>query len=179
MKDAADDAQGSPPYRLARLLALEESSEGDWLPEELGALFQHQWSAPVAFDLAVLGSSVAAKMRTLSESQGLLLKSYRDLFLHPCPPLELLVLTKEFAKAHQGNPESPLPREISLALYYTAIFSAWIQLGQRISALDDLALRQAAECMLAQPWMDEPTKALFREGLERLERQRAGAAPRA
>jgi len=178
MKDAANETQGCPPHRLARLLALEESSEGDWRPEELGAVFQHQWSAPVAFDLTVLGSSAAGKMRTLSDAQGLLLKSYRDLLLHPCPPLELLVLTKEFAKAHQANPGSPLPREVSLALYYTAIFSAWVRLGQRISTLDDLALGEAAECMLAQPWVDEPTKALFREGLERLDRQRAGASPR-
>jgi hypothetical protein len=150
------------------MFSLEDSPVGEWRPEELAAVFQHQWSAPVLLDLGRLSVARSSKLVSVSAAQGLLLKSYRDLFFHPCPPVELLVLAKDFAKAHEQGPDSPLPREIALALYYTSIFTAWVRLGDRISALGDRALADAAAWIIAQTWVDEPTKELFRAGIGRL-----------
>ncbi|MBM3882199.1 MAG: hypothetical protein FJ387_21185 [Verrucomicrobia bacterium] len=151
--------------RLGRLFTLETGTEGDWRPEELRAIFEHQWGAPLQVDLGQLERGRTAKVRTLSQAEGLLLKSFRDLFTHPHPPVELLVLAKDFGKLHQGRSDGPLPREIALAIYYSSIFVALLRLGQRISQLDDATLRTAAQWMVAQDWPDPTTKSLFEKGL--------------
>jgi len=127
-------------------------------------VFDHQWSAPLELDLGPSAARSAAALQNKSEFSGLPLRTYRDLFQHPRPPLDLLRLVKEFGKAQQAPSEAALPREIALALYYTSILVARVRLGERISSLSDAALRQATDWLLAQDWVDESTRELFRLG---------------
>ena len=78
----------------------------------------------------------------MSEAQGLLLKSFADLFHHPAPVIELLELAKDFAKANMDHPESGLPGEIAATLYYTSIAAALVRLDARISQLADADLQR-------------------------------------
>jgi len=90
------------------------------------------------------------------------------LFHHPSPPIELLRLTKEFAKANMDHPESGLPTEIVGVLYYTSIAVALVRLDARISQLKDADLRRGLLWAKEQAWVDEETKTLLIEALEKV-----------
>lgn len=154
---------------LSQLLDPSELGKRIWRGSELKAILRHQLAASVGFDLGELEAGLARRLRTVSEAEGLLLQSFRDLFQHQCPPVELLVLTKDFAKRHLGHPESPLPQEIARVLYLASIAVAMIRCHRRISSLDDAAIRSGLEWATGQQWLDEATRNLFQEGIKALE----------
>lgn len=158
----------SPPKSLAAFLAAGSESARLWRPEELTAIFRHQMSAPILIDLGGYDPATATRLKTLSHAQSLLLKSFSDLFCHPVPPLELLKLTKDFAKANMDHPESSIPQEIAAALYYASIAAALVRLGERISQLKDDELRRGLRWAGEQPWVDGQTRELLGEALKKI-----------
>jgi len=166
------DSAGSVFQRQPKSLAalLEASGEGVrlWRPEELGAIFRHQMAAPVLVDLGGYDPGTAARLKRLSDAQSLLLKSFADLFHHPAPPVELLELTKDFAKANMDHAQSSLPSEVAAALYYTSIAAALVRLGARITRLPEAELRRGLLWTRAQAWLDEETKQLLLQAAEKM-----------
>jgi hypothetical protein len=154
--------------RLAALMETGAEQARLWGPDELAAIFRHQMSAPVLVDLGGFDPGTAVRLKTLSEAQGLLLKSFSDLFHHPSPPIALLKLTKEFAKANMDHPESGLPTEIVSVLYYASIAAALVRLDARISRLKEADLRRGLLWAKDQAWIDEETKALLLKALEKV-----------
>ena len=154
--------------QLATLLDLSPDAERLWGDDELGALLRHQMTAPMQVDLINLERGLALKVRTLAESQGLTLKSFGDLLAHPNPPVELLKITKEFAKACRLSPHSPLPREIASVLYFASIAAALVRCRRRITGLGNDALADGLNWVLARHWLDAPTRALVEESLRLL-----------
>jgi hypothetical protein len=153
---------------LAALMATGEEPARLWRPEELGAILRHQMSAPIMVDLGAFGPRAAARLTALSEAQGLLLKSFGDLFHHPTPPLELLELVKDFAKANLDAPEGGLPAEIATVLYYASIAAALVHLAARLSQLPDAELRRGLRWAAGQSWLDEKTAGLLARALDKL-----------
>ncbi|HNQ88838.1 MAG TPA: hypothetical protein PKM73_09510 [Verrucomicrobiota bacterium] len=162
------DTPDSDAGHLSDLLGLEPGERRVWRPEDLGAVFAHQMAAPVVFDLGGADAPTARVLRLLVEAQGLLIKSFGDLFRHPCPPLELLRLTKDFAKANRDHPEAVLPVEVANALYYASIAAALVRRGTRITRLSDAALRRGFACVSAQPWVDAPMRKLLEQAVDKL-----------
>jgi hypothetical protein len=159
--DSAESVFQRQPKSLAALLEASGERVRLWRPEELGAIFRHQMSAPVLVDLGGYDPGTAARLRTLSSAQSLLLKSFSDLFHHPAPPLELLELTKDFAKANMDHAQSSLPNEVAAALYYTSIAAALVRLDARITRLPKADLRRGLLWTREQSWLDEDTKQLL------------------
>jgi len=168
------DIDKADPALLSKMMGSGLGDQPVWQPEELAAILRHQMSAAVQFDLGALDAGLAGRLSKLSSSQGLLLKSFADLFFHPHPPLELLRLTKEFAKAHKNHPDSPLPDEVATLLYFLSIVAARVRCGERITQLDDEALGRGIKRLLAQAWIDEKTRALLLEGLACLKGKAGG-----
>lgn len=139
-----------------------------WQPEELAAVFRHQLSAPVQFDLAGLDPRLGEEVRLLAVSQGLLLKSFGDLFRHSNPPVKLLVMVKDFAKRTAISPNGPLPREIAKVLYYSAIAAAILRCSRRITKLNDASLRRGLEWAIRLSWIDSDTRDLLKSCLDAL-----------
>jgi hypothetical protein len=166
------DSAGAMARSEARSLAAFMAAGGErarlWRPEEMAAIFRHQMAAPVLVDLAGFDAVTAARLKTLTASQSLLLQSFADLFFHPAPPLELLELTKEFAKANMDPAESALPGEVAASLYYASIASALARLGQRISRLNDAELRRGFLWAKERPWMDAKTGQLLEEAMQKI-----------
>ena len=159
------DANRSDPSALARMMALDTSTTHDWHQTELGSIFHHQLDSPLGFDL---GNFVPESKATLDASRptaNIPLETFGDLLRHPHPPLGVLKLMKEFAKVNRDNPESSLPTEIATVIYFAAIVVALTRCGQRITGLDDDALRRGVEWVVAQSWVDESTRSLFRDAL--------------
>ena len=175
--DSVESVFQGQPKRLAALL--EASAEGArlWRPEELGAIFRHQMAAPVLVDLGGFDPGMAARLKKLSEAQSLLLKSFADLFHHPAPPLELLELTKDFAKANMDHAQSSLPGEVAAALYYTSIAAALVRLDTRITRLPDADLRRGLLWTSEQAWLDAETRQLLLTGSEKVAPSGRGGIP--
>ena len=139
-----------------------------WQAEELGAVFRHQMAAPVSVDLGAFGPGAAGKLWTLVEAGNLLLRSFRDLFQHPSPPIELLELVKDFAKLNCDRPESVLPTEIATVLYFLSIAAALVRCRRRITELSDAQLREGFAWALRQSWIDETARELLESASARL-----------
>ena len=157
--------------QLATLLDLSPDAGRLWRDEELGSLLRHQMTAPMQVDLINLERGLALKVRTLAEAQGLTLKSFGDLLAHPNPPVELLKITKDFAKACRLSPRSPVPHEIASVLYFASIAAAMVRCRRRITGLTNDALAEGFRLVLSQPWLDAPTRALTEESLQFLNTQ--------
>jgi len=153
---------------LAALMATGEERARLWRADELAAVFRHQMSAPMLVDLGSFDARTATQLGTVSEAQGLLLKSFADLFHHPAPPVELLELVKNFAKANLDQPDSGLPNEIAMALYYTSIAASLVHLDIRISRLSDADLERGLRWTMEQVWLDDKTKALLAKAFEKI-----------
>lgn len=157
--------------QLASLFELSPDSERLWRDEELGAILRHQLTAPMQVDLINLERGLALKVRNLADSLGLTLKSFGDLLAHPNPPIELLKITKDFAKACRLSPHSPMPHEIASVLYFTSIAAALVRCRRRITGLSNEALAEGFRWVLSRSWLDAPTRTLTEEGLQLLNTQ--------
>jgi hypothetical protein len=166
--DSAGTLQKSAPKSLAAFLAAGDERARMWRPEELGAIFRHQMSAPILVDLGGFDPATASRLKTLTHAQSLLLTSFMDLFLHPVPPIELLALTKDFAKGNMDHPDSSLPHEVAAILYYVSIAAAFIRLDKRISQLGDAELERGLLWAKDQPWIESRIQGLLGEALQKL-----------
>ena len=117
-------------------------------------------------DLISLEQGQALRTRSLAESLSLTFTSLGNLLAFPNPPVELLKITKDFAKDCRQNPHSPMPQEIASVLYFTSIAAALIRCGDRISDLTNEALTEGFRWTLAQPWLDAQTRVLIEESLQ-------------
>jgi hypothetical protein len=158
---------GSSPGQLSTLLNLDEQGEKLWQPAELAAVLRHQLTAPLQVDLSNLARKTGQEVKLLAEASGLVLKSFADLLAHPNPPVELLVLAKDYAKACKASLRSPLPSEVAEILYYAAIVSARLRAHRNISSLTDEQLGQGVAWALSCDWLDETTRSLFQESAEK------------
>lgn len=167
----------SRAQQLSALMASGEERGPLWQPDELAAMFRHQMSAPVLMDLGNFDPRTASQLKSLTAAQGLLLSSFADLFNHPNPPAQLLQLVKDFAKTNLDHPESGLPREIATALYYASIAAALVRLDKRISQLSNADLQRGLRATREQPWLDERTKSLLSEALNKISSDKEAPGP--
>ncbi|HZK79959.1 MAG TPA: hypothetical protein VFC46_02810 [Humisphaera sp.] len=139
-----------------------------WREQELGAVMRHQLASPVQFDLQAMAGPAAGRLQALCAAEGLLVKSFNDLLFHPHPPVELLEMTKRFAKASHGHPDAIMPRDVALLLYYSSILVARMRGGKRITGLVDSELAEGVRWALERTWIDEPMRRMLSEGLEKI-----------
>jgi len=159
--DSSADRPKPAGRRLAGVFDWGTPDDRLWEPEEFRAIVEHLLRSPMQFDLAGLDPNVSGKLAWLTESQGLLLKSFGDLLRHRLPPLELLELTKEWAKANRECPESSLPPEVVSVLYYACIAAALVRLGKRITKLSDAQLQTGFAWSASQAWAGDELSQLF------------------
>lgn len=168
--DVTTDLFRSDPEHLERLFALALEHHPDYRPEELGAILRHQLSTSVEFDLSSLDPGSQRLLRAAAAcGEGGGIRTFRDLFCHPAPPIQLLQLTKNFAKGHLNHPESPLPPEIATVLYYTSIVTARVRLDRQISRLAAADLERGVRQVLSEQWLDPDLRDLLEEGLRHLQ----------
>jgi hypothetical protein len=168
MSDSVSELLKASPGQVAAVMGLGNAPARVWQPEELGAIYRHQMAAPVSVDLGAFGPGAAARLKTLVDAGNLLLRSFRDLFQHRVPPLELLELVKDFAKLNRDQPESVLPTEIATVLYFLSIAAALVRCGRRITALSDEQLRDGFAWALRQSWIDQTARELLESASAKL-----------
>jgi hypothetical protein len=148
----------------ARLSLLVDSTADDqelWRPEEFGAIFRHQLTAPLRTELAGLAPGLEEMLAGLRTPAGRPVTTIGDLLRHPAPPVALLGLVKDFAKASRRPGRGQVPPDVATLLYYLAIGVALFRCGCRLTRLSDPVLREGLRWAGAQPWADEATRDLL------------------
>ena len=125
-----------------------------WNATELGPILEHQLDAPLDVDLGAMVQEAGNHPDFGNERGRAEIRTFRQLLLHPQPPVELLNLVKQFAKGCRSQPDGPLPHEVATVLYLAAIAAARRNCHQRISTLDDAAWQRAVDWALAQSWLN-------------------------
>lgn len=157
------DLYSSDARSLSRMMDPQPGGGRLWEPDELGAILAHQLSAPLECDLGHLDGGLAER---LQGAAGPPMRTFAELLDHPHPPVELLELTKRFAKACRSDPQGPLPDEIATVLYFLSIAAALARCGRRITKMDDSSLRYSLDWALGLPWLDDSSRRLLRQGRE-------------
>ena len=160
------DLEDTDPQSLTQMMDLDGDHEKLWSPEELGAILEHQLSAPLQCDLSGLDVHLARRLKQLNSAGPAPLVSFGDLLSHPSPPLDLLELSKRFAKACRSDPSGPLPDEVATVLYFLSIVVALTRCDRRITKMDDRSLKFSLEWAIKQSWVDESTRGILKEGLD-------------
>lgn len=137
-----------------------------WSADDLRDVLDHQWTAPLAVDLAGLSQQNAERVETLATSKGLLLRSFGDLLEHPHPPLTLLVLTKEFAKRCLSSSNGVVPHDVARVLYFASIAAALDRCGLRITKLGDKQIADGMTWALSLDWIPSGARAILSAGIE-------------
>jgi hypothetical protein len=149
--------------RLSELLSVDAGEEALWPRSDLEAMLRHQMDSPLLFDLERTDSADSRELVAMTRVTVAPLETFRDLVLHPAPPIGMLLLLNRFAKArgHAGAPV--LPRDIASALYYLSVALARVRHGQRISGLDDAALAQGLDWAIGRRWIEPAIRAVYKE----------------
>lgn len=155
------------PSRLADLLGRASDDAPRWLGDDLADIIAHQLRAPLLFDLDRVRPETPTA-DPLGRPGGPEIHTLGELFAHTRPPLELLMLTKNFAKTCDLTPDFALPSEIASALYFAAIAAALVRLDERITALDDRGIADGINWALSQSWIDSTLRSLFELAVDRL-----------
>ncbi len=169
MKERDDydgDMYDSDMISLTHMMDLGFEDSELWEPAELGAILEHQLAAPVLEELAHLDKKRADRLEMAVDPPS---KRFADLLHHPRPPVEVLNLTKQFAKACRKCADGPLPEEIATILYFLSIAAAITKCGRRITRMDDQSLRHSLDWTLKLAWLDSSSRGLLRKGREAVE----------
>jgi hypothetical protein len=165
-----DDLSQVDPVSLADLMDCRSDREETWSAGDLEAILEHQLGAEVQFDLERFDEALGLDLPKMLDAAGKPpIRSFRDLFEHPQPPIELLDLTRRFAKACRSRGDSPIPAEIATILYLASIAVAMVRRKRRLTVLADEALCNGFDWALGKSWLDESTHQLLRQGREALE----------
>ncbi len=158
------DERREEAYSLASMMDVRAGGQKLWAAEELGTILEHQLAAPVEPDLSSRDKGLPRKLESFNATETPPISSFNDLLHHPRPPVELLALTKAFAKACRSHPDSPLPDEVATVLYLGSIVAAIARCDRPISKLGGEGLRHGLDWALSQPWLDQSTRDLLQQG---------------
>jgi len=155
------DSASAGPRSLACLMQADDL--GSWNSPDLGPILEHQLDTPLALDLGARDQEADNHPDSGDVPAGAEMLTFRQLLLHPHPPVRLLHRVKQFAKGCRGRPDGPLPPEVATVLYLAAIAAARRNCQQRISALDNAAWQHGVEWALAQPWLNAEIRELLNQ----------------
>ena len=154
---------GADPQRLGRVLVESTAAQSTWRPQELGAIWRHQLSVPLAFDL---GGVQGEHWPEMTGGRLTWTVTFGALLQQPNPPIEMLQSVKQFAKGCRQGVSAALPPEVATVLYFSSIVAARLHAGQSISDLGEPRLRAGLQWVLSQKWIDEQTRSLIQAGLK-------------
>jgi hypothetical protein len=149
-----------PTSGLGELLSLGLTPPEEWTPAELQAALREQMVVPVEFELGAFRPADATAVRARATANGLVLKNLHDLLQHPRPPLEMLVMAKDYFKASILRPNPEIPGLVARVLYHITIAVAWLRHQTRISTLSDTEVVEALKWVERQPWVSSDLKTL-------------------
>jgi hypothetical protein len=143
-----------------------------WSSRELREMLEHQMTAPLASETERFAHLAnCAPDHVANRLAHCPCPTFGDLLRHKAPPLDVLTMTKDFAKAAMAD-QDDLPRDVARVLYVLAILRGQSVPGGRLTALDDAVIVREARRCLAFGWLPDGIQGLLREGVKSLGRTR-------
>ena len=147
-------------HLLARLLTVTAGSDAGWGDDDLGDILTHQLRMPLLAPSGALASGPSSRSGSGSQVNFV---TFAEVLGDPTPELPLLERIKEFAKDCRMNPDSTLPAEVAMILYFGGIVAARLRCGATITSMDDDALRNGVHWVLNRSWLEHGLRPLFME----------------
>ena len=167
------DVSGDP-RRLAALLG----PVGDLLAEgEMAAMLDHQWRSSLRFYSSQLDEQLMRELLPYPAARRAEIGTFGGLLTDRHPPVALLRLVKNFAKACVQRVDAPLPHRLASALYFTTVAAAAIH-GHAISSLDPRGMREGFTWALTLPWVTGDCRRILDEALAKSGAARKQPRPR-
>ena len=165
MGDLDKRLSAAKPELLGEFLNSVSEDASTWSETDLRAMFDELLATPLKINLADLDSCLAEEVRAWCAGEDLAVKTLGDILRHPNPPLGLLRLIKDFAKANIHHYACPWPFEIARLIYYLTNAAAISRRSSSISKLTSAETRQGFMWAVQQPWVDENARQLLSDGL--------------
>ena len=165
MADALNDIYCSDLGTLEQLLDLRAPTDGS-NTETTGPDLQHVLTAPLTEKLADTRPDWATALEDLCRQQDPPIRKVRDLLVHPSPPVGVLIILKNAAKASRKRPEGPLPDRAATALYLAAIGIAWYRRHELITSLGIEKLDEKLRWAAGEQWNDREIVAVLEAAAE-------------
>ncbi len=134
---------------------------------EHGAILRHQLDAPLAADVRQFFANTEEALSGVEQV------TFRDLLLHPHPPLAALQLVKDFAKQLSRQSEYAYPKDVAMVLYYLCLAAAEVRANASITQLPRAEVEHGVRWVLDQSWIPDDLRSLLTEALN----QRPPATP--
>ena len=131
-----------------------------WNDQDHGTILKHQLSALLTTKLRECDSPATQRVLTQTMLGERPSATIGCLFKFPNPPVELLELTKRYAK-YMGTEDDLLPKDVAAVLHLCAICVAHVRCCRKITAWDDWTLRGKIRWAHQLPWLDEQTRGLL------------------
>lgn len=165
--DSTSAVNASDAAHLLGLIGINETTPSTWQREDMAAIFRHQMSAPLDFDLSgevVLGTATIAALHDLPNANQSGIATFGDLFRHPQPPLGPLKLCKSFFKRTVGlQPKDSPEHQVAYQCYLLTLAVARLRHGQRITNLSDKEFLKGLNWALKQHWVDNAIRTILLE----------------
>jgi len=165
--DSTSAVNNCAAARLLRLLDVNESTSIYWQWADVGAMFQHQLSAPLDFDLSgevAHGATTVAALKELPTARHAGIKTFGTLFLHNEPPVGLLKLSKDFFKrTAKAHPKDSPEHQVAYLCYLLSVIVARLRQGKRITNLKDSEFLSGIAWALKQNWAGKTIHKVFSE----------------
>jgi hypothetical protein len=150
----------SDAEQLLQLIGVNEKTATRWAEADAAAMFRHQMTAALDFDLsaaALAGTTTAAALSDLPQAAAAGIATFGELFLHPAPPLGLLHLSKDFFKRTAGaEPKDSAEHQVAYLGYLLSVAVARLRHGKRITNLRDSEFLQGLDWAQKQKWVEKP-----------------------
>ena len=145
---------------LADLFQLNDALD-QWSDGDLGAILRHQLATPLELDLGAHGFTAVKQQLAKNPIDDAIPATFCELLFHQNPPVELLELTKQFAKEQGQVTDGGLPAEVAAVIYISAICAARLRSGERITKWNDETLRKKISWATSIRWLDDQTRSLL------------------
>ena len=151
-------------FELVETVEKERPSDGAEVdPVTLAEALRSRLFAPLLFD--GLEPGILDHVHKAESNSGRPITTLAELFTHPQPPVELLNLTKQFARSCLCSADGLVPRQVAYLLYYASIAAALVHHKKPITTLDQDELRNGLRWAAEQAWCDEAIRLVLGDGL--------------
>jgi len=154
---------------ISRVMGSTDSrmAQAAWTTEQLRKMYQRLLCTRVD-KLSTRVPKAAQRAAQLAAASNPPVEKIIDLIRHPNPSLELLELTKGFAKAvfHHSH---CVPPAVSIMLYYLIIVVAMLRHDEKITTLGDEQLKEGIFSRMTEPWLDNGSAQLLQQALTKMQ----------
>lgn len=121
---------------------------------------------PLPISLGPSDLATTERIMAAARQQHMLIESLWQLFLAPNPPVELLILVRDFGKAHMASHSSSFSSDEARLIYLASIACAFVRSASKITSLSDEDILRLFQWAIKFPQTPNELRSLIRMAAE-------------